>query len=146
MQVSMKELCFLCLKQAELKKIENSLAMHFYIMGKSLQWVEEKHLLDAFKVSWPDVELPNCKILAGCALERTYEKVWIASKKALQVSSQIECIITDASSNTNNESIVNYMIISDELSQFLELIATEEQNHTAEFIADDSDRVIKSLI
>jgi len=87
--------------------------------------------------------LPNRKILAGPALERCYEKVRIASEKALQVSNQIGCIITDASSNTNNESIVNYMIVADQLSQFLESVATEEQIHTAAFIADDLDRVIQ---
>ncbi|KAH6574902.1 hypothetical protein BASA62_002267 [Batrachochytrium salamandrivorans] len=79
------------------------------------------------------------------ALERTYEKVRIASEKALKLSNRLGCVITDASSNTNNESIVNYMIVSDRLSQFLESIATEEQSHTAEFIADDLDRVIQSL-
>jgi len=89
------------------------------------------------------VEFPNRKILAGRALERCYKKVWIASEKALQVSNQIGCIITDASSNTNNESIVNYMIIADQLSQFLGSVATEEQSHTATFIADNLDRVIQ---
>lgn len=144
-QTSMKEFCLPPLKQSELKKIENSLAMHFYITGTSFQRVEEKHLLDAFKVARPDVELPNRRILAGRALESTYEKVRIASEKALQVSNRIGCIISDASSNINNESIVNYMIVSDRLSQFVESIATEEQSHTAEFIADDLDRVIQSL-
>jgi len=99
--------------------------------------------LFAFKVARPDVELPNRKILAGPALERCYEKVRIASEKALQLSNRIGCIITDASSNTNNESIVNYMIVADQLSQFLKSVATEEQSHTAAFIADDLDRVIQ---
>ncbi|KAH6590326.1 hypothetical protein BASA61_005322 [Batrachochytrium salamandrivorans] len=144
-QTSMKDFCLPRLKQSELKKIENSLAMHFYITGTSFQRVEEKYLIDAFKVARPDVVLPNRKILAGRALERTYEKVRIASEKALKLSNRLGCVITDASSNTNNESIVNYMIVSDRLSQFLESIATEEQSHTAEFIADDLDRVIQSL-
>ncbi|KAH9273338.1 hypothetical protein BASA83_004337 [Batrachochytrium salamandrivorans] len=144
-QTSMKDFCLPRLKQSELKKIENSLAMHFYITGTSFQRVEEKYLIDAFKVARPDVVLPNRKILAGRALERTYEKVRIESEKALKLSNRLGCVITDASSNTNNESIINYMIVSDRLSQFLESIATEEQSHTAEFIADDLDRVIQSL-
>jgi len=122
--------------------IKDSLAMYFYITGTSFQWVEEKHLLFAFKVARPNVEVPIRKILAGRALERCYEKVWIASEKTLQVSNRIGCIITDSSSNTNNESIVNYMIIVDQLSQFLESVATEEQSNTAKFITDGLDRVI----
>jgi len=35
------------------------------------------------------------------------------------------------------------MIIVDQLSQFLESVATEEQSHTAKFITDDLDRVIR---
>jgi len=62
-QTSMTQFCLPCLKQSELKMIEDSLAKHFYIMGTSFQQVEEKHLLFAFKVAQPDVELPNSKIL-----------------------------------------------------------------------------------
>jgi len=74
-QTSIKQFCLPRLKQSELKMIEDSLTMHFYIMGTSFQWVEEKHLLFAFKVARPDVELPSHKILAGHALERCYKKV-----------------------------------------------------------------------
>jgi len=74
-QTSMKQFCLPHLKQSELKMIKDSLTMHFYIMGVSFQWVEEKDLLFAFKVVGPDVELPNRKILAGHALERCYKKV-----------------------------------------------------------------------
>ena len=38
---------------------------------------------------------------------------------------------------------MNYIIVADQLSQFLESVATEEQIHTAAFIADDLDRVIQ---
>ena len=72
----------------------------------------------AFKVARPDVESPNHKILAGPNLERCYEKVQIASEKALQLSNWIGCIITDACSNTNNEYIVNYMIVADQYPSF----------------------------
>ena len=56
-QASMKQFCLPHPKQSELKQIEDSLAMHFYITGTSFQRVEEKHLLFAFKVARPDVEL-----------------------------------------------------------------------------------------
>jgi len=56
-QASMKQFCLPRLKQSELKQIEDSLAMHFYITGTSFQRVEEKHLLFTFKVARPDVEL-----------------------------------------------------------------------------------------
>ena len=62
-QTSMKQIFLPPLKQSELKMIKDSLAMHFYFRGTSFQRVEEKHLLFAFKVAWPNVELPNSKIL-----------------------------------------------------------------------------------
>ena len=46
----MNQFCLPRLKQSELKQIEDSLAMHFYITGTSFQRVEEKHLLFTFKV------------------------------------------------------------------------------------------------
>lgn len=49
--------------------------MHFYITGTSFQQIEEKRLLDAFKVARPYVEFLNLKIFAGLGLEKFYEKV-----------------------------------------------------------------------
>jgi len=37
LQTSMKQFCLPHLKQSELKKIEDSLSMHLYIMGTSFQ-------------------------------------------------------------------------------------------------------------
>jgi hypothetical protein len=64
-------------------------------------------------------------------------------RKQLQTSkTTFYCLTTDGWSNVKNEPILNYMLIGGGMSLFLENICTEEQGHTAQFIADDLSRVI----
>jgi hypothetical protein len=57
------------------QKVEYKIAMHCYISGSSFIQVEERHLLEAFKVARPDVVLPDRRKLAGAALDRCYASV-----------------------------------------------------------------------
>ncbi|KAH6562667.1 hypothetical protein BASA60_011032 [Batrachochytrium salamandrivorans] len=47
---------------------------------------------------------------------------------------------------SKNEPIVNYMLISDSSTFFLESVSTGEQSHDAKWIAQDMGRVIDSLV
>ncbi|KAH6596691.1 hypothetical protein BASA61_003385 [Batrachochytrium salamandrivorans] len=51
----------------------------------------------------------------------------------------------DAWSNIKNKPTVNYMLISDSSTFFLESVSTGEQSHDAKWIAQDMGRVIDSL-
>ncbi|KAH6595637.1 hypothetical protein BASA61_003736 [Batrachochytrium salamandrivorans] len=51
----------------------------------------------------------------------------------------------DAWSNIKNKPIVNYMLISDSSTFFLESVPTGEQSHVAKWIAQDMGRVIDFL-
>ncbi|KAH6592138.1 hypothetical protein BASA50_008284 [Batrachochytrium salamandrivorans] len=55
------------------------------------------------------------------------------------------CLTSDAWSNIKSESIVNYMLISDSSTFFLESVLTSEQSHDAKWIAQDMGRMIDSL-
>ncbi|KAH6603017.1 hypothetical protein BASA61_000527, partial [Batrachochytrium salamandrivorans] len=55
------------------------------------------------------------------------------------------CLTLDAWSNIKNEPIVNYMLISDSSTFFLESVSTGEQSHDAKWIAQDMGRMIDSL-
>jgi hypothetical protein len=50
-QSSIKALFPPPLSKAELQKIEDNIAMHYYISGSSFIRVEEGHLLEAFKIA-----------------------------------------------------------------------------------------------
>ncbi|KAH6575442.1 hypothetical protein BASA60_005029 [Batrachochytrium salamandrivorans] len=55
------------------------------------------------------------------------------------------CLTSDAWSNIKNEPIVNYMLISDSLTFFLESVSTGEQSHNVKWIAQDMGRMCDSL-
>ncbi len=51
--------------------------------------------------------------------------------------------MSDAWSNIKNESVINYMLVSGDVSFFLESTQSGELSHTAEYLAGDLDRVMK---
>ncbi|KAH6570838.1 hypothetical protein BASA62_004140 [Batrachochytrium salamandrivorans] len=55
------------------------------------------------------------------------------------------CLTLDVWSNIKNEPIVNYMLIFDFSTFFLESVSTGEQSHDAKWIAQDMGRMIDSL-
>ncbi|KAH9270021.1 hypothetical protein BASA83_007850 [Batrachochytrium salamandrivorans] len=55
------------------------------------------------------------------------------------------CLTSDAWSNIKNKPIVNYMLISDSLTFFLDSVPTGEQNHNAKWIAQDMERMVDFL-
>ncbi|KAH6589393.1 hypothetical protein BASA50_010047 [Batrachochytrium salamandrivorans] len=56
------------------------------------------------------------------------------------------CLTSDAWSDIKNKPIVNYMLISDSSTFFLESVSTGEQSHDAKWIAQDVGRMIDSLV
>ncbi|KAH6596133.1 hypothetical protein BASA50_005430 [Batrachochytrium salamandrivorans] len=56
------------------------------------------------------------------------------------------CLTLDAWSNIKNKPIVNYMLISDSSTFFLESVLTGEQSHDAKWIAQDMGRIIDSIV
>jgi hypothetical protein len=61
------------LTNAEMKKVEACLAMHYFIAGTSFQRIEEEHLLEALQICRNDIKLPNCKKLSNEFLTRCYQ-------------------------------------------------------------------------
>ncbi|KAH6600654.1 hypothetical protein BASA50_002114 [Batrachochytrium salamandrivorans] len=55
------------------------------------------------------------------------------------------CLTLDAWSNIKSEPIVNYMLISDSSTFFLESVSTGEQSHNAKWIAQDMERMVDSI-
>jgi hypothetical protein len=67
------------------------------------------------------------------------------TEKALVQYGGFGCLVPDASSNANNESVVNYMIVVGKKSLLVENVYTGDQGHTSDFIANDLSRVIKKV-
>lgn len=145
-QLSMRAFALPCLKPSEHKKIAYRMAMHYYITGSSFQRIDQHHLAEAFKIARPDIKLPTRAQLAGPLLEQCYLQCSSTLDNTISASDGMACLVTDGSSNINNESIVNYMLVLEGRQFFLESVATEEQGHTADYIAEDLSRVIDKLI
>lgn len=64
----------------------------------------------------------------------------------LAVSGAGMCLTSDAQSNISNDPIVNYMVVFNDTSLFLDSVCTGEQGHTADWIAQDLKRIMEKFI
>ncbi|KAH6579457.1 hypothetical protein BASA61_010209 [Batrachochytrium salamandrivorans] len=133
------------LMKRDLTKIEEALAMHYYLTGTAFSRIEEENLLSAFRICRPDIVLPDRKKLGGALLDSCYAKVKSVVDNHIEEIKLNACLTSDAWSNIKNEPIVNYMLISDSSTFFLESVSTGEQSHDAKWIAQDMGRVIDYL-
>ncbi|KAH6572359.1 hypothetical protein BASA60_006673 [Batrachochytrium salamandrivorans] len=111
----------------DLTKIEEALAMHYYLTGTAFSRIEEENLLSAFRICQPDIVLPDRKKLGGALLDSCYTKVKSVVDNHIEEMKLNACLTSDACSNIKNEPIVNYMLISDSSTFFLESVSTGEQ-------------------
>ena len=122
-------------------KVDNAMAMHYYITGSSFARIEEPHLLMAFQALRPDVKLPTRKKLAGPLLDRMYSRLKYYVDLELDSASSV-CLTTDGWTNVENEPVVNYMAVANGTALFIESVNTGEQSHDAVWIAADTSRVL----
>lgn len=90
----------------------------------------------------PGVQVPSRKTLAGSILNATYED--LKQQITNQLTGTIACLSTDGWSNVVSEPIVTYMSSVEGTSFFLESVATGDQGHSGQWLADDMTRVIEA--
>ena len=122
---------------------QDEIAMHFFMTATSFYRLEEIHLLQALRKLRPDVKLPTRKDMSGKQLTKAYKRVKTKVDNWMK-RDHFACITSDAWSNIKNESVINYMMVSGELTLFLESTQSGEQSHTSEYLAADLTRVIGS--
>ncbi|KAE8955479.1 hypothetical protein PR001_g32088 [Phytophthora rubi] len=119
--------------------------MHYYVTVTPFQRIEDPHLQRAFDICRPGVKLPCRQKLSDELLDACFSEVQEAVDGFLQTPTTHVCVTSDGWSNILNEPIVNYMAVSPDKAVFVESVPTGEKRHTAEWIANDLTRVVRSL-
>jgi Protein of unknown function (DUF 659)/hAT family C-terminal dimerisation region len=113
-----------------------------FASGTAFARIEDKRLSDAIDMLGRGKNLlPNRKQLSMELLDDVYSELKAKVEKAMK--NHVACIISDGWSNIKNEPVINYMAASPTHSLFLESVRTEQQGHSAQYLADDIARVIK---
>ena len=129
------------LSKSDKAAFHSMIAMHYYMTGMAFARIEESHFVQAVKLLRPDATLPSRKDLAGQLLNKAYAEVQAKVDVWLNRDTY-SCLTSDSWTNIKNEAVLNYMLVSEEMSLFLESHSTQEIAHTAQFICLDMSRVI----
>jgi hypothetical protein len=126
-------------------RFQELISLHYHLTGTSFLRVEDPTLAAAISLLRPDQNLlPDRKQVAGRLLDKNFDKVKTMCQSFLKDKTLYFCLTTDGWSNVCNDPIVNYMAVCPQKTIFLESVPTWEQSHSAEWIATDIERVIKS--
>ena len=120
---------------------QDEFAMHYFITATSFYRMKYIHLLRALKELRPGVKLPVRKGgMSEKHLTKAYKNVKSKVDNWLK-RYQFGCLTSDGWSNIKNESVIKYMLVSGEVTLFLESTQSGEQSHTSEYLAADIARV-----
>jgi len=146
----------------DLDRFHEQFAKWVYESGTPFSRIESKTLKAALSVLRPNITLPTRANMSNSLLNQTFETVAGSINEALKKSGELSlivcihsydlircildgiCLTTDGWSNVLGEPVVNYCAVTPIQTFFLEVISTETDGHTAEFIAGDIKRVIES--
>jgi hypothetical protein len=132
------ELFLKALPPNTLRAFHEKLADWFYTSGIPMSKVEDPKLLQALQVLHPQVSVPNRKQLSTTLLDTAYERQMFKIESSLR--GKAATLVTDGWTDINGRSVINYVAT---LRFFLESVYGTDERHTAEYIANDIERVFE---
>nr|CAG8446911.1 2846_t:CDS:1 [Entrophospora candida] len=126
----------------EQKKLEIMLAKALYSSNISADFIENPYVVELFKKLKPSFKLPNKKSLSDELLDNIYYE----SKHNIEevISNAQNLTLVYCSNNTANEYVRNFIICTP-LPFLYDSIYSEENFHTAEWIADQISKQIEKI-
>ncbi|ETN15586.1 hypothetical protein PPTG_06830 [Phytophthora nicotianae INRA-310] len=101
---------------------------------------DHRALLEALQVLNPGIRVPSAHKLANQLLDSSYDKY--INRLTTSLAGRVVTLETDAWTDINGMSVINYMAVSENLFFFLESNYTGEQSHNTPFLAADVKRVL----
>ncbi|ETN05818.1 hypothetical protein PPTG_13193 [Phytophthora nicotianae INRA-310] len=105
--------------------------------------VEHKTLARALKVLTPSTILPSRQQLATSLLDASYED--FRSRLMLKVKVKKVTLTTDGCTDVNGKAVINYVLLAEDTTIFLESVYTGSESHDAPYLASDILRVMELL-
>lgn len=125
---------------AVLKKFHDRFALWVYSTGMALYKAEHSSLLEALQVLNAGATVPSPYQLATSLLDKAYEHS--IEKLNARLEGRLATLVTDAWTDINGLSVVNYIAVSGADAFFLESAYIGSQSHDAEFLCGDVVRVL----
>jgi hypothetical protein len=115
------------------------LADWVYATGVSFNSIQHPLLQAALKKLHPGATVPTEHNIRNKLLDEAYNQS--LSKLSSSLTGQMCTLTTDAWTDTNGESVINYMAVAGKNSFFLESHYTKAQSHDSSFLAEDIERI-----
>jgi hypothetical protein len=142
---SMKSYAIKVLTKGEQETFHTHIAEFFYLTGTSFQRVGCPKLKQAIEGIRPGCTLPTRDRLANELLDKSYENMNQKVAHLLSLSTTYSCVTSDGWTDNNGNSILTYNSYTDFKDIFLESVETKLNRHSAVYLQEDFERVLKSI-
>ncbi|ETI56823.1 hypothetical protein F443_00785, partial [Phytophthora nicotianae P1569] len=131
------------LSPAKIREFQLRFALWFYTTGMAFKKVEHKTLATALQVLTPSAILPNRQQLATSLLDASYED--FRSRLMLKVKGKKVTLTTDGCTDVNGKAVINYVLLTEDTTVFLEFVYTGSESHETPYLASNTLRVMEQL-
>ncbi|KAF2177002.1 hypothetical protein K469DRAFT_721098 [Zopfia rhizophila CBS 207.26] len=121
------------------------LAEAIYSSGVSFNFVENPAFIRFLKCLRPAYTPLSRYQIAGLLLTETYKETKEKMEKVLERASGQITLVSDRWTNLRGKAIVNYVAVTRRYAIFLKLVATGQDRHTGEYIANGLTEVVECL-
>ncbi|OWY98608.1 LOW QUALITY PROTEIN: Transposase, partial [Phytophthora megakarya] len=129
------------LKPGKVREFKVKFAMWFYSTALVFHKVEHQTLSAAMQLLTPSSVTPTRQQLAGPYLTLVMTRFQLM----LKLSEKLSTVATNAWTHINDQAVINYVLLFEDLTVFLETVYTGSTSHDAVFLADDLSRVLVKL-
>ena len=119
------------------------LAEAFFSSASPFRLVENSAFREFIMMLRPSFQMPSRKMLSGILLDNAYSSIKATMDSRIKAADYVS-IVTDSWTDVNGRPIMNYIVLTPE-PFFFKSIYTQEQSHTAVYIADQLSEVIEAI-
>jgi hypothetical protein len=128
------------ISHVKVARFQRQFALWFYSTGMAFKKAAHPNLASALGELTPTAVVPSRKQLGTTLLDICYDEA--RSATMLKLRGKRCTLVSDAWTDTNGKSVVNYVALYEDVSVFLESVYTGSTSHSASFLAADIQRIM----
>ena len=123
------------ISEAEKKQVDRELSLAFFSGGVPFRFIENPHLLRAMNILRAAYEPPSRRQICNRMLDDCHSSIEADMNAEITKAAYVS-VATDAWTNVNGESVINFIVLLPSRPVFYDAIYTADNRHTADYLAE----------
>ena len=132
------------MSDSERNRCDTELSLAFFSGGIPFRFIENPHLMRAMSILRPGYEPPSRRQLSGRMLDDCHASIEAEMNAEISGAMYVS-VATDAWTNVNGESVINFIVLMPTKPVFYEAVYIADNRHTADYLVEATSAIIKKI-